>query len=45
MAGMEVYTRLPGFSKGQIGSAKDDTLYQVIRFKGVFDIHELYKII
>lgn len=42
---MEGYTRLPGFSKGQVGSNKYGPFYQVIRFKGVFDIHELYKII
>lgn len=45
MVGMEGYTRLPGFSKGQIGSFKDPTIAQVVRYKGVFDIHELYKII
>lgn len=45
MAGMEGYTRLPQFSKGQIGSNKDNTLAQVLRFKGILDINELYKII
>ncbi len=45
MAGMEGYTKHPQYSKGQVASNKDDTLYQVIRFKGVFDINELYKII
>ena len=45
MAGMEGFLRSPGFDKGQIGSAKDDTLSQVLRYKGVFDINELYKIV
>ncbi len=45
MAGMEGFTRSPGFDKGQIGGLKDDTLSQVLRYKGVFDINELYKII
>ncbi len=45
MAGMEGFTRLSQFSKGQIEEMKAQSLAQVIRYKGVFDIHELYKIV
>ena len=42
---MEGFLRNPGFDKGQPAGFTDESLHQVIRYKGVFDIHELYKII
>jgi hypothetical protein len=45
MAEMDGFLRNPGFDKGQPAGVTDESLHQVIRYKGVFDIHELYKII
>lgn len=45
MAGMEGFTRLPTTDKYQVASPKDTSLYQIIRYKGIFDLNELYKIV
>ena len=45
MAGMEGFTPLVSYNKGQVTGIKEESLYQVIRYKGVFDINELYKIV
>ena len=45
MAGMEGYVPSAAFDKGQVGGTKEESLYQVIRYKGIFDLNELYKII
>lgn len=45
MAGMEGFVPSVAFDKGQVGGTKEESLYQVIRYKGIFDLNELYKII
>lgn len=46
MAGMEGFVPLPTAGKEQIGGEFEETsIYQVIRYKGIFDINELYRII
>lgn len=47
MAGMEGYLRNPTRDKGQVKSEKvgADFLSQRLRFKGVFDLNDLYRII
>jgi hypothetical protein len=45
MSGMEGFVRSPDTGKGQPGDFGADSLYQVIRYKGIFDIDELYRII
>jgi hypothetical protein len=42
---MEGFVREPESSRGQVTSNKDASLYQVIRYKGIIDIDELYKIV
>lgn len=46
MAGMEGFVPLPTARKEQRGGDFDyPSIYQVIRYKGIFDINELYRII
>lgn len=45
MAGMEGFTRLPTTDKYQVVSKEDESLYQIIRYKGIFDLNELYRIV
>ncbi len=45
MAGMEGFVQLPDTGKGHPGEYGFDSLYQVIRYKGIVDINELYRII
>jgi len=45
MAGMEGFVRLPDAGKDVPGEFEEGGLYQVIRYKGIFDINELYRII
>lgn len=42
---MEGFTPPINAKKDQVAGYKDPTLYQVLRYKGVFDINELYRII
>lgn len=48
MAGMEGFTKLPSYSKGQVSSERLGELQTYasgIRYKGLFDLDELYRII
>ncbi len=42
---MDGFLRNPGFDKGQPAGITDESLHQIIRYKGVFDLNELYKIV
>jgi hypothetical protein len=45
MAGMEGFVPLPHTGKDVPGEFGDKSLYQVVRYKGIFDINELYRVI
>ncbi len=45
MAGMEGFVPLPTTGKDQSAGYKDYSLYQVLRYKGIFDINDAYRII
>ncbi len=45
MVGMEGFTMDARYDKGQVVSLTDPSLHQTVRYKGIFDIHEVYKII
>lgn len=45
MAGMEGFVPLPTTGKEQVAGYKDYSLYQVLRYKGIFDINDAYRII
>ena len=47
MAGMEGFTRLAGRSKAQVSTVKlgADSVNQGLRYKGIFDLNEVYRII
>ncbi len=45
MAGMEGFTQLPTTGKDIPGEYGEESLYQVLRYKGIFDLEELYNII
>lgn len=36
---------LPTYHKGQVVTEKFESLYQIIRYKGIFDLNEVYRII
>lgn len=48
MAGMEGFTKLPRYDKGQVSSERMGDLQTYpsgLRYKGVFDLNELYRIV